>query len=100
MNETDIRPLKGIKKVRWALLVIILLSILVSTIIFGNVIPAGGVGVTIYSGSEYTLAEFPSPFVSTNSSAPTTYVILPSSSPHGPCGSAHSQQSVPETFGS
>ena len=94
MNETYIRPLKGTKKMRWALLVMIILCMLVSTLIFGNVIPAGGVGVTIYSGSEYTLAEFPSPFVSTNSSAPTTYVILPSSSPHGPCGSAHTMDTM------
>ena len=94
MDETFIRPLKGNTKIRWALLILISLFMLVSTLILGNVFPAGGVGVTIYSGSEYTLDEFPSPFISTNSSAPSTYIILPSSSPHGPCGSAHTMDTM------
>jgi len=92
MSETVIRPLKGIKKIRWALL--ILLCTLVLTLILGNVSPAGGVSVTTYSGSEYTLAEYPSPFISTNSSVPSTYIILPSSSPHGPSGSAHTMDTM------
>jgi hypothetical protein len=94
MGEIAIHPLKGIPKVRWALLSLILLSTLVSTLILVNISPAGGVVVTTYSGSEYTLAEYPSPFISTDSSIPSTYVILPSSSPHGPCGSAHTMDTM------
>jgi hypothetical protein len=94
MGEITIRQLNGITKNRWALLSLILLSVLVSTLILANISPAGGVEVITYSGIEYTLADYPSPFMSINSTIPTTYVILPSSSPHGPCGSAHTMDTM------
>jgi hypothetical protein len=94
MREIVIRLLKGISKARWALLSLILLSTLVYTLTLSNISPAVGVEVVTYSGSEYTLADYPSPFISTNSSTPSTYVIIPSSTPHGPCGSAHTMDTM------
>ena len=59
-----------------------------------NVNPAGGVGVTAYSGREYTLADFPRPFIPVNGSNTNAFIIIPSSNPHGPCGAAHTMDTM------
>jgi len=89
-----IHPLQRVSRTRWILLSLILLAPVVSMLLLGQITPARGVAVTTYSGSAYTLAEYPAPFISTNSSLPSTYVILPSSSPHGPCGAAHTMDTM------
>lgn len=51
-------------------------------------------GATAYSGSEYTLDDFPLPFVNQNSTGIKTRVLIPCSSPHGPSGSAHTMDTL------
>ncbi|MCD6528841.1 hypothetical protein J7L06_00915 [Candidatus Bathyarchaeota archaeon] len=59
-----------------------------------NVNPAGGVSVTAYSGKEYTLADFPRPFIPENGSNVNTFIVIPTSNPHGPCGAAHTMDTM------
>ena len=94
MGERVISPLRRIPRIKWVLLSIVLLFTLAFTLILERISPAGGVAVTTYNGREYTLADYPSPFISANSSTPSTYVIIPSSTPHGPCGSAHTMDTM------
>jgi len=51
-------------------------------------------GATAYTGSEYTLGDLPKPFVMENSQGIKTYVLVPSSSSHGPCGAAHTMDTM------
>lgn len=70
------------------------LLVLVVTILFtGYLSPARVGGATAYAGSEYTLDDFPQPFVK-ESPGVKTYVLIPSSSPHGPCGAAHTMDTM------
>lgn len=71
------------------------LSLLVVVILFsGYLSPVRVGGATAYTGSEYTLDDFPKPFVNENSTGVKTYVLIPSSSPHGPCGAAHTMDTM------
>jgi hypothetical protein len=88
------QPWKASPRKRWALLALFPLATLLVALALGGVSPVGGVEVITYSGSLYTLADYPAPFISTDGTTPTTYIILPSSSPHGPCGSAHTMDTM------
>lgn len=71
--------------------ILLLLATLLLTL---NVNLAGGVGVTAYSGREYTLADFPIPFIPVDGSNTNTFIIIPNSNPHGPCGAAHTMDTM------
>jgi len=43
---------------------------------------------------EYTLASFPRPFVSETGSISNTLIVIPVSDPHGPCGPAHTMDTM------
>jgi len=79
---------------RVVLLSLSLLILSVTIFLSWNINPAGGVGITAYSGSEYTLADFPEPFIMENSSNINTFILIPNSNPHGPCGSAHTMDTM------
>jgi len=52
------------------------------------------VSATSTVGSEYTLADFPLPFVDPNGTGSQTYVLIPTSTPHGPSGAAHTMDTM------
>jgi len=60
----------------------------------GYLTPATVGGATAYTGSEYTLDDFPAPFVNEGNPGIKTKVLIPSSSPHGPCGAAHTMDTM------
>ncbi len=72
----------------------ILFAVVVAFLFSGYLGPARVRGATAYAGSEYTLDVFPEPFVKNNSQGVQTYVLIPSSSPHGPCGCAHTMDTM------
>lgn len=73
----------------------LMLMLLVAVILLsGYLTPATVGGATAYTGSEYTLDDFPAPFVKEESPGIKTKVLIPSSSPHGPCGAAHTMDTM------
>ena len=65
---------------------IILVTLIIKMFLFVGAAPA----------PEYTLDNFPYPFVSENGSVSDTLIVIPVSDPHGPCGPAH----IMDTMGS
>ena len=71
-----------------------LMLLVVVILLSGYLTPATVGGATAYTGSEYILGDFPAPFVKEGSPGIKTKVLIPSSSPHGPCGSAHTMDTM------
>ena len=90
-REHSFKSFLSRKVVLLSFITLLLLATLFLTL---NVNPAGGVTVTAYSGREYTLADFPQPFIPIDGSNPNTFIIIPTSNPHGPCGAAHTMDTM------
>lgn len=74
-----------------SVIIIVMIVVVLSSRYIG---PTRVSGATAYAGSEYTLADFPEPFIKMNSEGIRTSVLIPSSSPHGPSGSAHTMDTM------
>lgn len=78
--------------------------ILLSVLFVGQMGPVTVSAATTVTGTEYTLADFPVPFVNPNNTGSQTYILIPTSTPHGPSGGANTMDtmggvSVAYTFG-
>jgi len=74
-----------------SIIILVLVVVVFSSKYIG---PTGVSGAMAYAGSEYTLADFPEPFIKLNSEGIRTCVLIPSSSPHGPCGAANTMDTM------
>jgi len=69
--------------------IIPLFLIILFALIIKQFFPAGA-----NPAQEYTLASLPHPFVSETGSCSNTLIVIPVSDPHGPCGSAHTMDTM------